>query len=171
MTSRPLGQRLADPAHESSTLGELLRYRVSEAPGQLAYAFLSDDDSGETTLTYRELDDRARAIGALLEDLGARNERVLLIYPPGIEYVSAFFGCMYAGAIAVPTFPPDPARLNRTLPRLQAIAADAQPRFVLTVTPVLRMTKLLFAEAQELASLKWIASDTAPEASGEQRES
>ena len=59
----------------------------------------------------------------MLQRLDARGKRVLLLYPLGLEYIAAFFGCFYAGAVAVPAYPP---RLNRSLDRLQTIIADAQ---------------------------------------------
>jgi acyl-CoA synthetase (AMP-forming)/AMP-acid ligase II len=58
-------------------------------------------------------------------------ERILLLYLPGLDFIAAFFGCLVGGAIAVPAYPPDPTRLGRTLPRLEAIAADARATCVL----------------------------------------
>jgi acyl-CoA synthetase (AMP-forming)/AMP-acid ligase II len=103
---------------ECSTLVDLLRWRALHQPNQCAYTFLLDGETEKVSLTYEELDRQARAIGALLQSLGTVGERALLLYPPGLEYITGFFGCLYAGAVAVPAYPPDPARLNRTLPRL-----------------------------------------------------
>ena len=69
----------------------------------------------------------------MLQRLDARGKRVLLLYPPGLEYIAAFFGCFYAGAVAVPAYPP---RLNRSLDRLQTIIADAQASVVLTTEAI-----------------------------------
>ena len=95
----------------------------------------------------------------LLRALGAQGERALLLYPPGLEYVAGFFGCLYAGVVAVPAYPPDPTRLERTLPRLRAIARDAQARR--SCSPPAsswRMAELLFAQAPELGELQWLAT-------------
>ncbi|RKH60512.1 hypothetical protein D7X96_33470, partial [Corallococcus interemptor] len=81
------------------------------------YTFLGDDGE-ETTWSASELDVRARRIASALSERGAAGERVLLLYPPGLDYIAGFFGCLYAGAVAVPAYPPDPMRLERTLPRL-----------------------------------------------------
>ncbi|HEY53159.1 MAG TPA: fatty acyl-AMP ligase, partial [Caldilineae bacterium] len=70
------------------------------------------------------------------------------------------FGCLYAGAIAVPAYPPNPMRLDRTLPRLQRIVSDAQPRVALTTEPILAMTSFVFTQAPDLAALQWLPSDT-----------
>src|SRR5947199_3122041 len=118
---------------ECTTLVELLCWRASLQSDQKAYTFLSKGE-GELSLTYAELDRQARAIGALLQRQGATGERALLLYPPWLEYIAAFFGCLYAGTLAVPAYPP---HSNRSLGRLSSIAADAQARFVLTTSPVL----------------------------------
>ena len=97
------------------TLLDLLRLRANLQPDFLAYRYLQDDGIEGDSLTYVELDRRARGIGAWLETHGARGERVLLLYPAGLDYIAAFFGCLYAGAVAVPAYPP---RLNRPVPRI-----------------------------------------------------
>ncbi len=147
-----------DPA----TLIDLLRARAYEKTDWSAYTFLADGENEQQTLTYQDLDRQARAIAALLLDLKASGERALLLYPAGLEFIAGFFGCLYAGVVAIPSYPPDPARLNRTLPRLQAIAFDAQASVVLTTAGILSMAKALFAQAPDLAGLKWLATDDLP---------
>ncbi len=128
---------------EPTTLVELLRWRAKNFPNERAYTWLKDGESEELIMTYAELDQKARMIGAWLQSRVAKGERALLIYPPGMEYVLAFFGCLYAGVVAVPAYPPDPTRLNRTLPRLQAIANDAQASIALTTDSILSMMKIM----------------------------
>jgi len=96
------------------------------------YAYLVDGEIEGAHLTYGALDRQARAIGALLQSYRARGERALLLYPAGLEFISGFFGCLYAGVIAVPLPPPNMAQPQRTVPRLRTIANDAQPMLVLT---------------------------------------
>ena len=86
----------------ASNLIEILRFRATHQPDKQAYVFLADDGTEEAHLTYAELDWQARVIGAQLQAVGAQGERVELLYPAGIAYIAAFFGCLYAGAIAVP---------------------------------------------------------------------
>src|SRR5579859_4972793 len=105
MTKIPGKETATAGAAEFSTLVELLRWRAFDQPDQKAYIFLADGEE-EYSLTYGELDRQSRAIGALLQRLDAMGERVLLLYPPGLDYISAFFGCLYAGSIAVPAYPP-----------------------------------------------------------------
>ncbi|MEW6732242.1 MAG: SDR family NAD(P)-dependent oxidoreductase [Acidobacteriota bacterium] len=145
-----------------STLAEILRWRALTQPSRVAYTFLADGEVDARHLTYAELDRQARAIAALLENQNARTARVLLLYPQGLEFIAALLGCFYSGTVAVPAYPPDPARLNRTLPRLQAIAADAQSILVLTTSQVLSVTKEIFSLYPDLEKMRWLATDNLP---------
>src|SRR6185295_16929536 len=118
-----------------------------------------DGEDEEQPLTYGELDRQARAIAAKLQALGAAGQRVLLLYPPELGYVAAYFGCLYAGAIAVPAYPPDPSRLSRTLPRLQKIVNDAGATIALTNSFVFGMTECVVEQAPDLKKLHWLATD------------
>src|SRR5207247_6966860 len=89
-----------------ATLVELLRWRAAHQPDQRAYTFLVDGESQEVHLTYQELDRQARAIGVLLASVATPGGRALLLYPPGLDYIAAFFGCLYAGIVAVPPIHP-----------------------------------------------------------------
>jgi acyl-CoA synthetase (AMP-forming)/AMP-acid ligase II/aryl carrier-like protein len=147
------------------SLIDVLQVRASEQGERLAYRFLSTGDVAGSRIewSYAELFRRARAVAAVLQDAGAAGDRVLLLYPPDIEFIAGFMGVVLSGAVAVPTYPPDPARLERTLPRLRAIADDCQARFVLTSTPVLTMARAILPQVPELAHLRWIATDQLPE--------
>jgi acyl-CoA synthetase (AMP-forming)/AMP-acid ligase II len=151
---------ISKSSFEPSTLVEILRQRVLHQPDRLAYTFLLDGETEEAHLTYAGLDRKARAIGARLQSLGARGERALLLYPPGLEFIAGFFGCLYAGVVAVPVYPPHPVRLDRTLPRFLAIARDAQPVAVLTSSELLPVAESLFPQAPDLRALCWLATDT-----------
>src|ERR1044072_4340669 len=105
-----------------ATLTEILCRRAQQQPDDTAFTFLADGEIERARLTYAELDQRARAVAALLDESGARSERGLLPFDTGLEFIPSCFGCLYAGAVAVPAPPPHPARLGRTLPRVQAIA-------------------------------------------------
>ena len=138
------------------TLVEVLRGRLPELVNRTAYTFLVDGESEEISLTYGELDTRARAIAARLQELGAYGERVLLLYPPDLEYIAAFFGCLYAGAVAVPVFAP---RANRSLSRLQTIAADAEAKVLLTTSTVLSRIEPFLGHVSELQAMHSLATD------------
>ena len=135
---------------------DLLRHRADRQADDRAYTFLVDGESEEAHLTYGELDRQARAIGAWLASQGFQGQRALLLYPPGLEFIAAFFGCHYAGVIAVPAFPP---RLNRPPTGLQAIAADAGATLALTTDAVLERVKPLIDQTPDLKELRWISTD------------
>src|SRR4028118_938491 len=144
------------PLIECSTLVELLRYRAFHQPNQLAYTFLLDGETETVRLSYGELDQQARAIAAKLQSLGGTGSRALLLYPPGLEFIAAFFGCLYAGVVAVPAYPP---RRNQNMSRLQAIVASSQAAVALTTTSLLTNIRDQFAQNPELAALRWLATD------------
>jgi len=143
----------------AGTLVDILRRRAQRQPDQKAYTFLLDGEAEEVSLSYAELDLRARAIGEWLIRQGLRKERALLLYPPGLDFIAGFFGCLYAGLVAVPAYPPEPARLKRTLKRLEAIAADAEAKVALTTQSVLSSLEVISAQAPMLGSMRWLASD------------
>ena len=152
-------ESFSEATSRSSNLIDLLRHRALNQPEQLAYTFLRDGETSELHLTYRELEQRAHAIAAALRLAGATGGRAVLLYQPALDFIEGFFGCLYAGVVAVPAYPPHPAKLHRTLPRLQAIITDAQATFVLTTSPILAKAKRIFAEASDLKALHWIATD------------
>jgi amino acid adenylation domain-containing protein len=148
---------------EQANFVSLLCRRAERQPDQLAYRFLLDGAGAEVTVSYAELDRRARAIATQLAGHGARGERVMLLYPPGLEYIEAFFGCLYAGATAVPAYPPDPARLERSLDRLGLIAKDAEPALVLTTSEVLAAIGALTEVGTGLVLPMAMATDEVPD--------
>ena len=139
------------------TIVDLLRRRARERPNDTLYTMVSAEGEAGRSLTYAGLDARARAIAKQLMARGLEGERVLLLHPAGLEFVEAFFGCLYARAIAVPGFPP---RANRTLPRLTSMVTDSQARLALTTQAHLERAREATAEAAEWAELEWLASDS-----------
>jgi acyl-CoA synthetase (AMP-forming)/AMP-acid ligase II len=148
------------PDMEPASLVELLCWRAQEQSEQRAYIFLNDRGQEDGYVTYAGLDRRARAIATRLQELAAAGQRVLLLYPPGLEYIAAFFGCLYAGAIAIPIYPPRP---NRPVDRLQSIGVDAQASLVLTCNNILTKLHPLVTITPDLNSLHWLATDTLDE--------
>jgi acyl-CoA synthetase (AMP-forming)/AMP-acid ligase II len=112
-----------------ATLVELLRQRTAAAPDALAYDFLEDGEERSMPFTRAELDRRARHVAAVLQGAGATGGTAVLLFQPGADYVTAFWGCLYAGVIAVPAYPPQD---NRHAQRIQRILQDAGARFILT---------------------------------------
>jgi acyl-CoA synthetase (AMP-forming)/AMP-acid ligase II/acyl carrier protein len=140
------------------TLIQLLRNRAAHQGERQAFTFLSEGESETNSFTYAALDWEARRIAAWLQERGLAGERVLLLYPPGDAFLPAFLGCLYAGAVAVPAYPPRPRRAD---PRWQVIRADADARVVFTVASVLPLVQEFFAQETDL---HFLATDTLSDA-------
>jgi len=134
------------------TIVDLLRQRAAYRPHDRAFTFLVDGENEELNITYAELDRKARAVGGWLTQQGMAGKRVLLLYPSGLDFIAAFMGCLYGGAIAVPAYPP---RKNRSVERIEAIAADADASVALTTRDVLDRFDALKASAPSLEHLIW----------------
>ena len=147
-----------------STLVELLTARATEQGRDMAFTFLVDGEHEGPRLTYAELDERARSVAGALHERGVNaGDRALLLYPPGLDFIPAFFGCLYAGVIAVPAYPPQPSQASRTLPRLLSIVADADVAIVLANASVVDAATRMSIDAPALAAIPWLATDTLPE--------
>ena len=146
---------IPNPNTEASiapTIVDLLRQRAAYRPHDRAFTFLVDGENEELNITYAELDRKARALGAWLLSEGMAGKRVLLLYPSGLDFIAAFMGCLYGGAIAVPAYPP---RKNRSVERIEAIAADAEASVALTTRDVVDRFDALRATAPSLEHLVW----------------
>jgi acyl-CoA synthetase (AMP-forming)/AMP-acid ligase II len=143
----------------SATLIDLLHDRANSPSGQSGYSFLQEEIVDR--LTYQTLHQRAMAIAATLQQclpqpIGAR---ALLLLPPGLDFITAFFGCLYAGMIAVPAHPP---RRNQKMERLEAILRDADAILALTTQELKTDLATGLIEHPKLAKLQWIAIDALP---------
>jgi acyl-CoA synthetase (AMP-forming)/AMP-acid ligase II len=113
------------------TLIDLLRERADKSGDRLAFSFLVEGSSEGERLTFRQLDEHARHIAGWLRAFRSKGERPLLLFPAGLDFLKTFFGCFYAGLIPIPAPAPEASRRKRTVPRLRAIAHDAQVAVVL----------------------------------------
>ncbi len=136
------------------TLTDVLSERARQVPDRVAFVFEGENLQTEQW-TYSELDQRARTVAAWLEQQAEVDDRALLVFPAGLEFIAAYFGCIYAGVLPVPATYPKP---RRPLPRLDAIVADCQPRLALTHSSVLEGLSLE-QQSAAVASLTWTATD------------
>ena len=139
-----------------STLVALLAERAKTQPDERAYVFLSDRGAEEAVLTFGQLHDAAQALAARLATLSRPGDRAILVFPPGLEFMVAFFGCLIAGVIAVPMMVP---RRNSARDSSAAIMANCEP--------VIALTSPAFAVRQDLQerfsrdAVQWLSVDLA----------
>ena len=141
-------------ATDDSTLVGLLARRASTTPDAVAYRFLRDDLTVGDEVTCGELAARADAIAAHLRQRVEPGDRALMLYPPGLDFLCAFLGCLRAGVVAVPAYPP---RVRELDARILAIAADASPRIGLATSAL--VPGISAAGLRGAVDLPWLATD------------
>jgi acyl-CoA synthetase (AMP-forming)/AMP-acid ligase II len=145
---------------EPSSMVDFLRWRAAEQPDDRAYVFLSEKGDEEAELTFAELARRAGLVAAYLTRRLQKGDRALLTFPPGLDFIVAFFGCLVAGVIAVPMMPP---RRTSARDASENIVADCAPRIALTSSGLVARRADVLARLRD-AGLDWIAVDTLYEA-------
>lgn len=149
--------------NSSETIVDILRSRAELTPHKRVFLFLDKGEREGASFTFAQLDQRARAIGSRLAALGARGKQVLLPNPPGLEFIANFFGCLYAGAVAVPAC--SSLLTPRKRDRLRFLMEDAEVKFILAAS-----TEALVSFHESIAGDAWasritlLAADEVPEA-------
>lgn len=140
---------------DATDLIDVLRRRGIETPDRTVFTFLRDGLTPVEAVTFGELDRRARATAAWLQPRVPPGARALLLYPAGIDFVVAFLGCVYAGVVAVPAYPPRGREIDL---RIRAIAADAQAAVALTTEDLLpRLSEMTHGD-RDFADIRWGAT-------------
>ncbi|QEG32981.1 Long-chain-fatty-acid--AMP ligase FadD32 [Bythopirellula goksoeyrii] len=139
-----------------SNLVELLQHRALHQGDDVGFRFIVDGEHETIEWTYADLDRKARSIAVSLQSLDLEGERALLLYPSGLDFVAAFFGCLYAGVTAVPAYPP---RRNRNMARIDSIANDAEAKIALTTVDVLERVQTMIGDTPSLQRIRWRATD------------
>ena len=161
----------AEPKHRSAairppdglpTLNDVLRRRAAEQPERVGYTFLADGETESERLTYGELETRARAVAVALRERAAPGDRAVLLFPPGLDFVAGFFGCLYAGVVAVPLVPPS---FRKGASRLHEVLDDCSPRVVLTTSTLAGRADA--ADAEEWTEASWLALDGIDDGAGD----
>ncbi len=146
------------------TLIDMLRRQAEKNPDKQAFVHLLDGLKDEDISTYAQLDQRARAIAARLQNMGLAGERVVLAYPPGLDFIAAFFGCMYANCTAVPTYPP---LRHRAIDNFNAIADNAGASIAMSTSIAIAQFQSMIerkgAKAVAPYKIEWLATDEIPD--------
>jgi acyl-CoA synthetase (AMP-forming)/AMP-acid ligase II/acyl carrier protein len=105
----------------------------SQIPDKVVYRLLEDGINERSSITYSKMVMKARAIAAKLQQKGEKGDRILLLFPTGIEFITSFYACLFAGMIAVPTYPP---KRNKANERFNSIVRDSSPAFILSTRTI-----------------------------------
>src|SRR5687767_12915041 len=122
MLAASANEGLGMTSNTGSTLGAVLRSWAARIPEDRACTFLANGDDEHSHLTYRDLDHRGRAIASAIQRSTPSGSRTLLLYPQGLDYLTAFVGCLYAGVVAVPFVTP---RAKQSLARVESVVRDS----------------------------------------------
>ncbi|MGZ4843234.1 MAG: AMP-binding protein, partial [Candidatus Angelobacter sp.] len=150
------------------TLGTLLMQRAQQHPRMQVYRWLANGSQKGASLTFAELDRRARVIATKLQSCTVTGARAILLYRPGLNFIEALFGCFYAGVIAVPAYVP---ASRRDHPRIEILLRDAGCSTALTTADSLETVAALTrdacdnvicvaTDAIEENGLEWVNRDT-----------
>jgi acyl-CoA synthetase (AMP-forming)/AMP-acid ligase II len=136
---------------------DLLRDRAAAQPEDPAFTFLADGEEAMASVRWRALERRSRAIGAAVAKYVDPGARVLVMFPPSIEFVPAFFGVLYAGGIAVPAYPPAGGRADRTIERLRGMVADSGAALIVAPHSIRESVRTCVEGVRELP---WLAPES-----------
>ncbi|MDA3648375.1 fatty acyl-AMP ligase [Saccharopolyspora indica] len=128
------GREKEDVPHTPPPLPEILQHRAAFEADRRAYAFLDEHGQETSVLTYRDLHERALGVAGRLRRHCRPGDRALLLFPPGLDFIVAYFACLYAHVVAVPVSPP---RARRVQEATRSIIRDSEPAAVLTVTTMM----------------------------------
>ncbi len=142
---------------EFRNLVDMLMQRADAHADITMATFVSDHGNHEGRMTFGELDAAARYIAAQLVQRGLACRNLLLLYPPGLDYIKAFFACLYAGSVPVPAYPPTGAR---DLTRLYNVALDCNAGAILSNDVLTPVITAWVANLDQSVDLPCIATDS-----------
>jgi acyl-CoA synthetase (AMP-forming)/AMP-acid ligase II len=112
---------------------DALMHWTKKTPEKMALSFLNEKGDVSVSLTYRDISAKSSNLASHLLKAGVtQGDRVLLVYPPSLDFIVAFLGCLKAGVIAVPTFPPDPSKLSKDIAMFSTITSSCGAKVALT---------------------------------------
>lgn len=145
-----------------TNLIHLLEDKARIYPDKVAYIFLADGKNISDSLTYLQLAEKAKTVAGYLQSKVKRSERAILLYPSGLDFIIAFFGCIYAGIIGIPLPPPDMFRKASNLARIRTVIEDAKATLVLTPSNLLSQ---LGEISSEFNNIQWLSIENIDEQS------
>jgi acyl-CoA synthetase (AMP-forming)/AMP-acid ligase II len=140
------------------TMRDLLNDRVRQSEKDLCYTFLVGFEV-RNQWDYSDLYREVAKVGAHLRKIGSIRKRALLVYPQGPDFMAAFLACLSRNVVAVPVPAPETWNLLRTMPRLRAVAEDADAAFVLTTRKIFNMASASGSNLWDFEGTPWIVTD------------
>lgn len=142
----------------TQTILDVLHLQAEENGRSPIYTFLQNGESEQDSWTFATLKKRVQAVAAFLQPYQVVGERILVCFPPGLDYIAAYLGCLYAGALVVPAHEIEPGSYSKkALPRLEAMIRDAQPIMALTMPHLLENVTQLKDSVPILNQVQWVA--------------
>ncbi|XP_051785007.1 disco-interacting protein 2 homolog C isoform X8 [Erpetoichthys calabaricus] len=149
-SGRDLGQiEDNDQARKFLFLSEVLQWRAQTTPDHILYTLLNSRGTIANSLTCLQLHKRAEKIAAMLGERGhlQDGEHVALVYPPGIDLIAAFYGCLYAGCVPITVRPPHPQNIATTLPTVKMIVEVSRSACIMTSQIICKLLRSREASA------------------------
>ncbi len=148
-------QLLPDDARKAGvqTFVDVIEYRAAHEPSRTIFRYVRGDGEEQGSLTFAELRRRALTIAAGLREHVVAGDRVVVLVPPGLDYIAAFFGCLYAGAVAVPAYPPNPRRADT---RVAKMVADCGARVAIVSDAFMARLDGWLALTPQLGAVTWL---------------
>jgi len=139
--------------HNCTTYTDVIKNWTNKKPNHVVFRFLQDGINENESFTYNQLETRSKALGAAMQNIGKKGDRVLLLFQPGLSYVASLYACFYSGFIAVPAYPP---RRNKGIERIHTIINDSEATICLVSQQVYNDVKNNLQNDNILNKLKWI---------------
>ncbi len=137
---------------ESESLVEIISKRALAQPNHVVYKYLGDGVNETEQFTFSEIDRVARSIAQALAKKLTAGDRVVLLFPQGLQYIAALYGCFYGGFVAIPAYPP---RRNRKTDRLNAIIEDSGAAACIATREVFTAVERNFSDNKLLSDMDW----------------
>ncbi|XP_066579903.1 disco-interacting protein 2 homolog C isoform X5 [Amia ocellicauda] len=149
-SGRDLGQiEDNDQARKFLFLSEVLQWRAQTTPDHVLFTLLNSRGTIASSLTCLQLHKRAEKIAAMLAERGhlQDGDHVALVYPPGIDLIAAFYGCLYAGCVPITVRPPHPQNIATTLPTVKMIVEVSRSACIMTTQGICKLLRSREASA------------------------
>ncbi|XP_054028555.1 disco-interacting protein 2 homolog A isoform X5 [Dryobates pubescens] len=132
-----------DQARKFLYLADVLQWRAQTTPDHPLFLLLNSKGTVASTASCIQLHKRAERVAVALMEKGRLNvgDHVALVYPPGVDLIATFYGCLYAGCVPITVRPPHPQNLATTLPTVKMIVEVSKSACILTTQVIMKLLK------------------------------